>query len=312
MALTIATETDRSLGIEQFSEQVNDQLDARDLDSAVAAAEPLRALANNPKFITEKLNAELRRWRSFQSTNSYSAQTLILAGGKDWILRANTWAPASSNPEVNEWQNELYYYLRPHDHNFSFLTVGYFGSGYETTIYEYDPESITGVPGEQVPLRFLEHTSLPKGKVMLYRASRDIHSQEHPKEFSVSVNLLLATTEMNLKPQFYFDCEDSRLVNYVKNGASGQVMICRLAAHLGDGNTASLLRSLAFNHPGPRLRVEAYRAFVGLEPSDAETMWKRAAEDSHELVRRAGCEALGVLEGSGVPPIDATARVIPI
>ena len=49
-----------------------------------------------------------------------------------------------------------FFYHIPHDHNFSFLTVGYIGPGYWSDYYEYDHDSVLGAPGEeaaQPPLR---------------------------------------------------------------------------------------------------------------------------------------------------------------
>src|SRR5262249_39292837 len=153
------------------------------------------------------LNQELKAWREFQPENAYTAQTLLLAKGKDFIIRANIWEPPASSGDERDWQNSLYYYLIPHDHNFSFMTVGYLGSGYETTLYERDPDLIEDVPGQSPPIRFVERTSLPQGKVMLYRAFRDIHRQEHPKEFSISLNLMLAQPQLNTRDQYFYDFE---------------------------------------------------------------------------------------------------------
>jgi hypothetical protein len=71
------------------------------------------------------------------------------------------------------------------------MTVGFFGPGYETTIYEYDSSKVTGFVGESVDLRFLETTQLPPGKVMLYRPHADVHAQYPPSELSISLNLMV-------------------------------------------------------------------------------------------------------------------------
>ena len=46
-----------------------------------------------------------------------------------------------------------FFYHVPHDHNFSFLTVGYLGPGYWSEYYEYDYGEVVGMPGEKVDLQ---------------------------------------------------------------------------------------------------------------------------------------------------------------
>ncbi|MBT2543060.1 hypothetical protein J7E99_20695 [Streptomyces sp. ISL-44] len=87
---------------------------------------------------------------------------LLLGSGTDYMVRANIWLPPTGMDPRQE--QVLHSYELAHDHPFSFLTVGYFGPGYETTIWEYNPDTLTGQPGEQVELELLEHTDLPPGQ----------------------------------------------------------------------------------------------------------------------------------------------------
>jgi hypothetical protein len=259
-------------------------VNVRDWDSVCASADWLKALANNRTFLAEHLNQELLNWKQSPAANPYTAQTIILGGGRDFLVRANIWMPPSRDPSMREDQRQLFLYEVPHDHNFSFLTVGYFGSGYETTIYEYDSEKIQGEVGEKVALRFLERTTLPAGKMMFYRASKDIHTQGHPEEFSISLNLLLSPPEVNQKDQYLFDLEASRIAQQAKNPTSSRLMMCRVARYIGNAQTAELLDILAQKHSSARIRLTATESLAGLEPANGRAFWERAVRDVSPLV----------------------------
>ncbi|WP_414517058.1 HEAT repeat domain-containing protein [Nostoc sp. PCC 9305] len=296
MAITIDINTDKSINLEEYIEYISSTVDLKDLDSIIESAEHLKALANNRHFLIKRFNRELLEWNNFQTTNSYSSQTLMLGNGKGFFVRANMWMPPSKVPEDREWQNKVFSYLFPHDHNFSFLTVGYLGSGYGTTIYEYDSEKIIGVPGEKVNLRFLEHTFLPEGKIMLYRASRDVHSQEHPQEFSISLNLMIVSPEININNQYSFDLNAGTITDYVKNPGTGRVMLCHLARYIGDSTTVNTLESLAMRHSSPRLRATAYDSLAVLEKNSALEIWQQALQDKHFYVQHVAQTALKDLD----------------
>ena len=285
MALTLIAETDKTSSLEDYNEYVRHKVNFRDLDSVCASAAELKALANNKTFLTEHLNRELLDWRNCQQYNSYTAQTMLLGGGRGFVVRANIWMPPARDAAGREDQKKLFFYEVPHDHNFSFLTVGYFGPGYETTIYEYDSSAIKGNIGEKVQLQFLEKTTLPAGKMMLYRASRDIHSQGHPEAFSISLNLLLTPPEINRREQYLFDLESSKIAECVKNPTSSRLMMCRTARYIGDSRTASLLDELVQKHDSGRVRLTAAQSLSALEPWSATAIWQRAASDSSALVR---------------------------
>jgi hypothetical protein len=286
MAFTLESTTNRVITLEEYIDHVRRRVDVYDLASISESADLLKALANNRSFVTEHINNELRQWRNFQVQNTYTAQTLLLGSGPNFLVRANIWVPPAQNAQGRQDQKHLFYYQVPHDHNFSFLTIGYFGPGYETTIYEYDPDSIAGAVGEHVALRYLETTSLPEGKIMLYRASHDVHSQEHPQEFSISLNLLLAPPETNLANQYLFDLDSCTIRDYVKTAGTSRIMLCRIARHVGDGTTINVLESLAARHPSERVRATAYESWAALDAGSRERIWAQASDDSHTLVKR--------------------------
>ncbi|MEA5523451.1 HEAT repeat domain-containing protein [Nodularia spumigena] len=297
MTITININTDESITLEEYVEYISSTIDLSDTEQVINSATALKALSNNRSFLVEKINQELLNWDNFQTENSYSAQTLALGGKDGFFVRANIWTPAtkSKSPGESEWEKKLFAYELPHDHNFSFLTVGYLGSGYETTIYEYEPTTVIGYEGEPVDLTFLERTSLPRGKVMYYRASRDIHTQEPPIELSISINLLIVSPEANTSNQYCFDIESATIKGFVQNPGTGRIMLCHLARHVGDGSTINILEALAKNHEQPRLRWTAYESLVTLNPTAKAEILEQAVNDSHSFVQMYARKALGTL-----------------
>jgi hypothetical protein len=293
MAITIECDTTKTLDLPSFIEEVDRSLDPRDLDSLAACAPYLKALANNRSFVTEELNNQLSCWRDFQGTNRYTSQSMIFGRGKDFFVRANIWTPVSSRPEVREAEERLFFYRVPHDHNFSFLTAGYFGPGYETVIYEYDPDAVSGAVGENAKLQFLERTNLTEGKIMLYRACRDIHSQEHAPAFSVSLNLMVNSPSLNSRSQFLFNLENGTISGLVPTPNNSRMIVCRLAHHLGNARTAELLDGLAASHDSENVRLTAYQALATIERFSSSRIWKRALVDKHPFVRAIARRELG-------------------
>ena len=173
----------------------------------------------------------------------------------------------------------------PHDHNFDFLTVGYFGPGYETLIYEYDYSQVVGKIGEKIKMRLLERTQLDYGKIMLFRAGKDIHNQYHPKSLSISINLLVSSPEVPLREQFYFDLDKEEISGYVETNSSVRSMLIQLAEFVGDQNTCSILEILSKEHPNHRTRGSSLLALARLSPMDAESFWRRGLTDQHAYVK---------------------------
>jgi hypothetical protein len=310
MALSLTVSNTDVIGLEEYIDHVKTNVDLLDIDSIVASAPKFKGLMNNKRLLTDVLNRQLQDWGTFQEGNSYTAQTFMLGGGPGFFVRVNIWSPPSEIPEVRLSEAQNFYYLVPHDHNFSFMTGGYFGAGYRTSIWEYDHQKLAGLRGEHVELRFLEDTSLPEGKIMLYRKSTDVHSQEHADEFSISINLMVIPEEtvMNRANQFIFDVEASTLRSTLSSTA-GRVMVCDLARHVGDARSVDLLDSLSTKHPDSRVRGASIRSLVGLVPGDTEAIYRRATRDSHLYVRRLG--ESGLETGGFAEAVYAENRVDP-
>ncbi len=286
MALTFHPTDREILGLAEYIDTVKNLVDPSDIDSVAATAPLLKRLGNNRTFIVEQLNEKLKCWPA-NALPFYSVQSGILAGEGAVSVRMNIWPTIASDARRRKVQSNVYSYYDTHDHNFTFMTVGYYGAGYGTRLYEYDQSQVIGYPGEKVDIRFIEETTLPVGKVMLYRPGRDIHTQLPPSEFSMSLNLMVTDTHREtLRDQYYFDIERSCISSYVESTSSKRVSQIEMMRFIGDDNSVDILWTLAQRHPCARTRLAALESLVAIRPSEAEGAWRRGAADESELVRR--------------------------
>ena len=286
MPRLIETDSSGDIGLEELVEMLETGgFDADDEESIAAFGPALAALGNNRRFLSDLVIDELKQHCSGQKAhNQYGAQVVLLHGSsKKFLIRANFWPAASDSVVVNSGSDPFFYGV-PHDHNFSFLTVGYLGPGYWSDYYEYDYEAVTGYEGEKVALRFVERSRLSQGKVMLYRRHRDVHSQLLPDSLSVSLNILAMSPASEFRDQYRFDLERSEVRSIIN--PSGVSTLVRIAAHFGGDEGKGLVDDFARRHPSDRVRVAALRAQAAAAPDvDARVaVFEAATGDSSRFV----------------------------
>jgi hypothetical protein len=265
-----------AIGLEDLIEALDaTRFDPRDEEEFAALGPLLARLGRNPDFLADLAIEELKSRCAGQATaNGYSPQVFLLRppNGR-YVLRANFW-PARDDPVTRASGPAAFFYDLPHDHNFPFLTYGYFGPGYWSDYYEYDVEALTGLPGETANLRFAERSRLDPGKLMLYRMRRDIHVQLPPDSFSVSLNILGSDPAQPWLDQFVFDIASDSIARTITSTAAEALLT--LAAQLG-GNGLDLAQDFASRHPCERMRVTAIGALASARPEEARTVLERAA-----------------------------------
>jgi len=258
--------------------------DAEDEENFASFGPALKKLANNRNFLADLMVAELKqRCEGQVRDNQYSAQVIMLhSASKKFIVRANFW-PALEDSVIRHSGTDPFFYGVPHDHNFSFLTVGYFGPGYWSDYYEYEYDEVVGYPGEDVKLRFVEKSRLEPGKVMLYRAHRDVHLQLPADEMSVSINIVETSHSSVFRDQYRFDIENSK-VDGILTRTSLEPMLS-LAAHYGGEEGMDLIAEFAASHPSDRIRWCALRARAAAAPTvDERIRLYEAAIDGGSLL----------------------------
>ncbi len=269
----------------EFVEHVESHVDVEDYDSIVENAWALRALANDRNFVLDGYHDELKRHWHAEAANVQSSQTVRLAAGDGFYVRSNIWLPIRAS--VHEpFERQLYSYDLAHDHNFDFVTVGYFGSGYETDLYSYDYDAVDGFVGEQVEIREHGTHMLSPGRIMVYRGGRDIHIQRTPADVSVSLNLLCTPKDMHKTQQYLFDVGSRTIVNGAGDLGSMRMFVLELMRHINDENTVDLLSGFVVGHSSPRSQAYALNVLRDLDPLEAEHVSGRVSSDVVRLSRR--------------------------
>lgn len=238
-------------------------VDLADEASIAHCAALLAGLQHNRTFLADRVIAALKASYADQlEINRYSAQVFLLhRSARGFYLRANLW-PAATDAVTAASGAAAFSYGVPHDHNFSFLTAGYFGPGYVSDYYEYDAEQVDGRLGEPINLQFVERSQLSEGKMMLYRAHRDIHSQLPPESLSVSLNIMDEGEHVPWRDQYIVDLEAGTIARR-PTLTSGE-MLLRCAVHLTD-NGKDIADHFAKAHPVPRVRANAIAALAAVE-----------------------------------------------
>ena len=255
-----------------------------DEGSLLHAAGWLRRLGNNRDFLADILLAELeRRHRTDHTASAYGPQVVMLSPlGGEFFLRANVW-PSREEHMFRASGGGTFVYELPHDHNFDFLTVGYFGPGYWSDYWEYDYEAVAGAIGESSGLRFMGRQRLEPGKLMHYRAHRDVHSQLPPDALSVTLNVMHAGGSQGWTDQYRFDTERNVIDGVLAPGASE--VFLRIAVGLRSEEAMDLAETFARAHPSDRMRLAALDAQAGvLGVAERDTLWRGAETAGSRLV----------------------------
>ena len=293
MPRVIDLEDDRMASLAEAREGlVATGVDFDDPDKLANAALWLRRLGNDKQFLGDVLVAELaQRHREDVLDSSYGPQVVMLVPPNgNFFIRANLW-PSADEHMLRASGGTSFVYGLPHDHNFSFLTLGYFGPGYWSDYYEYDYGDVIGARDEPVPsLHFVERSRLEEGKLMLYRAHRDVHAQYPADALSVSLNIMHTTGAQGWLDQYRFDLDQRRIGAIVSGGPSEAFM--RIAVGLGGAEALDLAERFAHHHPSDRMRLACWDALAGraLDNAARDAVWQRAELAGSRLV---AAEALG-------------------
>lgn len=282
MALSFEPSTQQQISFDEFLEKVSGAIRPDDASSLIDCVEPLQMLSNNETFLCDYLNNGLKEYLTFQEDNRYNSDIFLLHRQPDFFIRCVVWNGLRSDTDQLKKQEDIYHTLRAHDHNFSFLTVGYLNEGYITDIWEYDNKDVIGYVGEPVDLRYLERTSLPKGKAMLYRASTDIHAQHPPQKQSVSINIMFNDQNTLNKEQYYFDVQKGVIDSHVSVSSSGRHLMMEMAKLFGNSQSLSIIENISEKHQSAHVRAKAYETIAHI--TGDRDIWKNGLKDPDRIV----------------------------
>ncbi len=278
MPRIISSDETAQCSIEQCAHEVDRiGFDPACEESLAETALWLRRLTNNRTFLGDLLIDQLKNRANDNTIESgYGPQAIVLSPKRGNVfLRANIW-PSEQDQCFEASGAETFVYGVPHDHNFSFLTSGYFGPGYRSDYYIYDYEKTVGFVGEKPELRFVERSALSEGKMMLYRAHLDIHSQIPPESLSVSLNVMHVDPVQSWFDQYGFDLEKGELTK-VLSPNSTEVFL-RAAVASRSEEAMDLAEQFGKSHPSDRIKLASYEARAKLlsKKNERDALWREA------------------------------------
>lgn len=255
-------------------------------DSLAKNALWLRKLTNNRSFLGDILIERLKdQYRTSEGDSGYGPQAIVLSPMRnDVFLRANIW-PSEQDHCFQASGAKSFVYGVPHDHNFSFLTSGYFGPGYRSDYFEYDYPAVAGYPGEKPGLRFIERAALEEGKLMLYRAHQDVHSQIPAESLSVSLNIMHVDPVQSWFDQYGFDTDKGEVTRVLSPNTTEVFM--RLAVATGHQNARDLAEEFGKYHPSDRIRLACFEAQALLldDVAKRDDLWRQAEQTGSVMVQ---------------------------
>ena len=283
--------------------------DPNEEESLTHAASWLQRLGNDRQFLGDLLIDMLDGFAPAPASADTLAGTgprtiiLVTPGAGNFLIRARVWL----SPREQIFQRSgaaACGYGRVHDFAGDVLTLGYFGPGYLSEDYEYDPALLGGYPGEQVPLRFVGRGLLEQGRLLHYRGHRDVQQRHPPEALSISIDLEHTHPKQSWNSQHGFDLVRDETTGGLRGEVTGlsghgpSESLLRIAVALGADGALDLAKHFGRHHSSDRMRLVAWQALAAQAPdADArDAVWREAEQCGSRLVsgvasrRRAGPE----------------------
>lgn len=219
----------------------------------------LAAYSANRMAVVSSICTELASPGVFQKKNDVQAPTFIIYKDERITIRLVIWLPLQGR-----FGKPPFSYEEPHDHNFDFWTVNFFGSGYRTRLYEYAYDKVSGFSDEAVTLTCRGDDVLSTGKMMFYARSKDVHIQYPPDSLSASLNLIVQPERAPRQYEFSLDtCPQQGLVEArIKKGRleryNVQESLFRGLMNFGDTKSRELVLQVAQHNHKEELRAIAF------------------------------------------------------
>jgi hypothetical protein len=258
--MIVPAQSDAVLELDDFMAHLDKHLDVESEDSLVAMAPQLVALANNRRFLARHLAATITR-PDFQQNNPFTGPVFVLANRRHFMVRAIGWPPAAYNTGAGHNST----YRVAHNHAFSLLTVGYWGPGYETDVFECPPQTLADAANgssAELGLPFIGRYRLAERTVLHFPAHRIVHVQHPPESYSISLNLVVKRSADDSAEQYFFDVDSRRYRGSTGTTSNAWLRILHLASRLPDPRYAGALTSIAEGHPSLRIRTVAREALA--------------------------------------------------
>lgn len=263
MPVKVNVATEKVIGLDEFCEIYRERkYNVKEVESLAEVSELFLSLSKNKDFLPDIILKELKENLAGQADNLYGPHVIRLGQIDNCTnLRANIWS--SESDDDYKRSPDAFIYGVPHDHNFNFLTVGYWGPGYRSMCYEYDYESVSGFSGEGIWACNPEMIGLGLDEIMLYRAHQDIHAQFPPEAMSITLNVMESTPSQRYKDQYILDNSASKVSVVISSRCSPSLL--EVAAGFGNPEIQELLGDIAVAHKSDFVRVCALRSCLRAE-----------------------------------------------
>jgi len=297
MAIKIATRAKSPITIEDFvlylksSRAVESFREGRYLSPMLrATATELCALARNKSHILAIVINQLKHIDHFQLRNNGQPQSFVLYHTPQYILRLMLWLPAG-----HQARSVPFSYDVAHDHAFDLMTVGFFGPGYRTSLYEYNYREFSQQRNGQVRLDYKREMTLREHEVIYYFANKDVHTQHEPTSLSASLNLIILRPAPHPR-QTVFDLQPEALpskvcwcqprFNSMQKLISQRSIFCALATH-GNQRSKALIEHIANCHEAEEAQALAWLALLrSAEYVDSNTLQMNKSSFVKNLLRQ--------------------------
>ena len=280
MTTTIQCDYQDCISLEEYIDFCHSTPNLADPEVTTNTAGVLRKLANNTSFLADFLAKQLKQIESYNLKTDFTPPSFYLYQCPEFSVRAVLWQPCD---EAGNDEAIARGYGVAHNHHFNFLTCGYFGPGYRSIIYNYNPDNFAGLIGERVKLHFQEETLLSPGKLMYYRHSQDVHVQYPPDTLSLSINLIFPR-HPDASIQSVFDPENQTIKGYLDSLPATSAII-KAALLLQNNDSIELLEQIATSHSCPRTRTMVFNSLIRLNPADKHKYKRLISNDPDRYVR---------------------------
>ncbi|KHK89392.1 hypothetical protein [Novosphingobium malaysiense] len=271
--------------------------DPREEESLSHSANWLRRLGNDPHFLGDAL-VDLLAGRERPAAGApafrgWGPNSLLLAGPDrgNFAIGAEI-LPSPAEHALRASGARALGYGVVHNHNFDFLTLGYFGPGCRIDDYEFDVENSASHSGAAVMLRPVGRSQHMPGRLVHYRARCDVHCQHPPEALSVSLTLCHVHGAQGWTDHHTFEPIDGsvggfRIASVLGHGPSETFL--RLAVALGSEEAGELARHFGKHHPSDRMRLVAWRALAGAASDSGarDAVWREAEAAGSRRVAKA-------------------------
>lgn len=286
MVAIIDMDSDAMMSLDDYMAFVADEVDVLDIEDVIESCWALRRLANERDFVLDKVHEKLMSYWDMRDEplsvpkSRSLPQSIILATHPDFYVRANVWLPLAGDTRKGSGARSLYSYDIAHDHNYHLATVGYYGPGYVTELFEYDHYAVDGYWGEALHLPERGEYQLTPGRVMVYEAGVDVHIQRPPDDISVSLNLMCTPFEHVLwQQQYIFDARRKKIIGGSGDRTSERLFLLDIVKHVHNANSVQLLEDFVTGHPCPRTKAQALAALETICPAEIEHFRSKADPD---------------------------------